>query len=207
MAARNQRRRTTATKATAATSAPETENLPDPAVDPAQGDSQAATGASGADTPAPPLSDAPPAPADNTGTAPDPIDQAEQDGLAKSPETAGADVAPEEENPNVDEATLEENEFRRFWIEYCRKGGYVLPDGHVLFPGEPLTFRGNVIRGTTVELTENVYRMVIPFRSRRPIFTQVALRGQVIPKAGFITKDAYQDATRDLYDDIASVEG
>lgn len=200
MAARNQRRRTTS-KAAAATSAPETTELPDPNTNPAKGDSQAATGASGADTPAPPLSDAPPAPADNTGTAPDPVDQAALDAAA-----ADTEKAPEE-NPNVDEATLEENEFRKFWIDYCRKGGYVLPDGHVLFPGEPLTFRGNVIRGTTVELTENVYRMVIPFRSRRPIFTQVALRGQVIPKAGFITKDAYRDATRDLYDDIASVEG
>ncbi|AZS07894.1 hypothetical protein SEA_KABOCHA_41 [Gordonia phage Kabocha] len=189
----------------AATTATETTQNPDPAVDPAQGDSQAATGASGADTPAPPLSDAPPAPADNTGTAPDPVAQAaaEQDAETKPAEVPGADVAPDE-NPNVDESTLEENEFRQFWVDYCKRRGYVMPKGHVLFPGEPLTFRGNILRGTTVELTEDVFRMVIPFRSRRPIFTQVAKRGQVVPKVGFITKDAYQDATRDLYDALST---
>lgn len=101
-----------------------------------------------------------------------------------------------------DHLDLDETEYRKYWLQRLADSKITPPKGHILFPGEPLTFSGNVVQGDMVQLTEDIYRMVIPFRSRRPTFTLEAKAGTIVPKVRVVTKTQYRKAVGGLFDAI-----
>lgn len=113
---------------------------------------------------------------------------------------SGTDDASDEGDDEDHEDAIYNSEFRTFWNEYVNDNGINLPEGHVLFPDEPLTFKGNTLRGSVVEVSEDIYRMVIPFRSKRPTFVLVARAGTIVPKAKFVTAEDYRTATQGALD-------
>lgn len=119
-----------------------------------------------------------------------------------NPEGEDDDFADADGDGIADQFDLDETEFRQYWQDYLDKSRVVPPKGHILFPGEPLTFQGNIIRGDMVELREDVYRMVVPFRSTRPTFTLEARKGTVVPKVQVVTKTQYRSAVGGLFDMI-----
>lgn len=116
-----------------------------------------------------------------------------------------ADGSDDDDGNVQSKSDLDETDFRKAWIDYAHEKGIRFPDGHVLFPGEPLTFEGNKVRGNVVEFAEDVYRLVLPFRSKRPTFTLVARKGTLLTKARFLPKDEYRGAIGDLA--VPSIEG
>ena len=111
-------------------------------------------------------------------------------------------ATPEDENSDDNTAEIEDSEFRAYWREYAEENRIALPDGHVLFPGEPQTFHGNVIRGSVVEVTQDTYRMVIPFRSKRATFVLVARAGAILSKAKFVTAESYRAETKNALNEL-----
>lgn len=120
---------------------------------------------------------------------------------------SGATVNPDgTEDPDdelAEEADLDESEFRQYWATFLAESGVAAPKGRILYPGEPLTFSGVAINGgDTVLLDEDIYRMVVPMRSRRPTFILEARAGTQVPKVRVVTRTQYQKAVGGLYDAI-----
>ena len=111
----------------------------------------------------------------------------------------------EDDDGPLSEGDLDASEFRQSWLKWCEENNVVLPPGHILFPHEPLTFLGNAVRDNIVMISDDVYRLVLPFRSLRPTFTLVARKGTILPKTSFISKDEYRAAVGDL--PVAGMEG
>ena len=102
----------------------------------------------------------------------------------------------------AEQSDLDDTDFRKYWQEYLDKSGVTPPKGHILFPGEPMTFRGDIVRGDIVVLKEDVYRMVIAFRSTRPSFVLEAVAGTEVPKVRVVTKTEYRKAVGGLFDSV-----
>lgn len=102
----------------------------------------------------------------------------------------------------ADEFDLDETEYRKYWTKYLAESGVSAPKGRILYPGEPLTFQGNVLQGDNVLLSEDVYRMVVPFRSRRPTFVLEARKGTIVPRVKVVTKTQYRKAVGGLFDAV-----
>lgn len=117
----------------------------------------------------------------------------------------GAETDQDDDDGDSSDNDLDETDFRKGWNEYVKENNIALPEGRVLFPGEPLTFVGNRLRGNVVEVQQDVYRLVIPFRSKRPTFTLVARKGTILSKARFLPKNEYRGAVGDL--PIPGIEG
>jgi hypothetical protein len=97
---------------------------------------------------------------------------------------------------------IEGSEFRQYYSRILEEADVTPPTGRILFPGEPLTFSGSIRKKDHIILTEDVYRMVLPFRSKRPTFTLEARAGKRINNVRVVTKDEYLSAVGDLYDGL-----
>ena len=122
-------------------------------------------------------------------------------------EGATPDVVPAAEAPvkaaakgRLTEADLKRSEYRKHYQEILDSSGVSAPDGQILFPLEPLTFTTADVHKDFIILTEDVYRMVVPFRSKRPTFTLVALAGTRIDDPQVMTKADYARVTGELLD-------
>lgn len=128
--------------------------------------------------------------------------------LDQTPTVTPSDPAADDTDPDseyLDKVTdddIEGSEFRRYWTDLLESTGVQPPKGRILFPGEPITFSGQVIKKDHIILTEDVYRMVLPFRSRRPTFTLEARAGKRVQRARVITKAEYLTQVNDLFDGL-----
>ena len=156
-----------------------------------------------------------PRPATSTTAKPQPVaeEPVEEAVVAdvEENETAAEDTTPTIDETAADtgdseevaeQSDLDDTDFRKYWQEYLDKSGVTPPKGHILFPGEPMTFRGDIVRGDIVVLKEDVYRMVIAFRSTRPSFVLEAVAGTEVPKVRVVTKTEYRKAVGGLFDSV-----
>lgn len=126
------------------------------------------------------------------GATPDVVPAA--DPVAEAPVKAAA-------KGRLTEADLKRSEYRKHYQEILDSSGVSAPDGQILFPLEPLTFTTADVHKDFIILTEDVYRMVVPFRSKRPTFTLVALAGTRIDDPQVMTKADYARVTGELLGD------
>lgn len=128
--------------------------------------------------------------ADDTATAPGipPLDESDTT-------TPPVDAQP---NDNLTDEDILTSKFRTYWQNRLEESGAVPPEGRLLFPGEPLTFSGNRIAGDMVILTEDIFRVVFPFRSITPTFTLEARKGKRIHRAKVVTKAEYLRSTNQM---------
>lgn len=102
-------------------------------------------------------------------------------------------------NDTLTDEDINNSPFRRYWQKRLEESGITgLPQGRLLFPGEPLTFSGHKISGDVMVLSEDVYRVVFPFRSLTPTFTLEARAGKRVNRAKVLTKADYLRATKQL---------
>lgn len=100
-------------------------------------------------------------------------------------------------------AELDETEYRQFWTKYLQEQKVVRPpNGRILYPGEPITFVGNRKYGNVVELSEDLYQLVVPRRTRRPTFTLLARAGSVISQSEVVDKDGYLEVVSGLISNV-----
>lgn len=114
---------------------------------------------------------------------------------------------PEETDADDDRLTdgdVEANEYRAYWQNILDESGVTPPKGRILFPGEPLTVSAVRQRkgDDFVFLTEDVYRMIVPLRAKRPVFTLEAMAGQQMSAVEVVSKAAYEKRTKRLLDEI-----
>lgn len=144
------------------------------------------------------------------------VDDNEEDTVTDDTQVPPADDAPPVAPPKDDTPTtateskrstpavlsekdLANNPYRKHWQEILDRSGVVPPEGRILFPGEPFTFTGKVPKGQDfIILEEPVYRMVVPFRSRRPTFTLEATAGTRVSRVAVVTKAQYEARTTQL---------
>lgn len=107
--------------------------------------------------------------------------------------------APSDSAVPVYEDDLPANSFRKSWVEVLNDSGVVPPKGRIIFPDEPITYEGFDVDGDVVVLTQDIYRMALPFRSTRPTFMLLARKGRAIPKNRLLSKSAYEKAVRTLH--------
>ena len=114
---------------------------------------------------------------------------------------AEGDTAPETSKSQTTLAKLDETPFRKEWLKFLADAPVAVPKGRILFPYEPLTFVGQKIAGDKVVLTEDIYRMVVPFRSKRPIFTLIARAGTTYAKTQMVSQADYIKAVSQIGED------
>ena len=104
-----------------------------------------------------------------------------------------------------DDSTIQNSPYRKHYQAILDASGVAAPKGRVLFPGEPLTVTAvrRVEGDDFVTLTEDVYRMILPFRSKRPTFVIEALAGQQMQRVQAVTQQEYEQATAALMFNIA----
>lgn len=120
------------------------------------------------------------------------------DTIPETVETVVETPVPAKDSKRLTEADLLASEYRQFYQKLLDDSGVVPPVGQLLFPNEPLTFTTSEVHRDYIVLTEDVYRMVVPFRSRRPTFTLVALAGLRIDEPQIVSKADYARLTEAL---------
>lgn len=117
-------------------------------------------------------------------------------------DTDGDGELSKEEKDQLELDELDQTPFRANWFAWLKERGVKGPRGRILFPGEPITFTGNKKQGGIVLITQDIYRMAVPLRSRRPVFTLVARAGTTVPNHMVVTKANYNEATKDLLNEF-----
>lgn len=104
-------------------------------------------------------------------------------------------------NDNLTDEEILKSDYRVYWQKVLDDSGVTPPVGRLLFPGEPLTFVGQKAQDGLLTLTEDIYRVVFPFRSLRPTFTLEMRAGRRISRLKTVTKSEYLRQTNKLIGD------
>jgi hypothetical protein len=77
------------------------------------------------------------------------------------------------------------------------------PEGHIIRPGEPVRVIGRVV-GNQVQVSQDTYREVIPWRSKRSTFVLVYTAGTLIPKSSLVNFSEEPDEDDESNDNVTA---